>query len=99
MSNRNKLVKMTPEEQQRQDDEKYMQGRPNRMEVANYVNALMEEHYVPAINAQMQLGLMVIQSIIIEKGICTGEELQQRTEEFIRQSQQQRTQTTENKEE
>ena len=39
----NKLAKLTPEQKQQQENERYMQGKPTRMEVANYVNALLEE--------------------------------------------------------
>ena len=72
----NKLVKLTPEQKKQQDDERYMQGRPTRMEVANYVNALLEEKYMPQLQGQISLGFMVIQAILIEKGICTGEQRQ-----------------------
>lgn len=71
---------------QQKADEQYMLGRPNRMEVANYVNALLEEHYMPSIlerENSFRLGLMVIQSILIKKGICTGDEIKEITEEFL----------------
>lgn len=71
---------------QQKADEQYMLGRPNRIEVANYVNALLEEHYMPSIidrENSFRLGLMVIQSILIKKGICTGDEIKEITEEFL----------------
>ena len=82
-----KLAKLTPEEKQKQDDEQYMRGRPNRMEVANYVNALLEQKYIPQLQEQTSMGFMVIQALLIEKGICTGEEIEQMTKEFIKQKQ------------
>lgn len=95
----NKLVKMTPEQRQKQDDERYMQGRPTRIEVANYVNALLEEKYMPQIQGQTSLGFMVIQAILIEKGICTGEEIEEITKKFIQQRQQEAQKAQKNKEE
>lgn len=94
MSNRNKPVKLTPEQKQKQDDERFLQGRPNRAEVMNYVNALLEDKYMPEImkhiqqtQQSMQLGFMAIQAILIQKGICTGEEIQEVTQEFIKKHQ------------
>lgn len=83
----NKLAKLTPEQKKQQEDEQYMRGRPNRMEVANYVNALLEDKYMPMIQGQISLGFMVIQAILIEKGICTGEEIEEFTKQFIEQRQ------------
>lgn len=91
----NKLDKLTPEEKQKQDDEQYMRGRPNRMEVANYVNALLEQKYIPQLQEQTSMGFMVIQALLIEKGICTGEEIEQMTKEFIKQKQAKTQQTQE----
>lgn len=84
----NKLAKLTPEQKQQQENERYMQGRPTRLEVANYVNALLEDKYMPQIQGQTSLGFMVIQAILIEKGICTGEEIEEITKKFIEQRQQ-----------
>ena len=90
---------LTPEERQakdeqkkREEDEAYMRGRPNRMEVANYVNALLEEKYIPEIKKlqqSIQLGIMVTQAILIQKNICTGEEIKAITKEFIKTQEQQ----------
>lgn len=91
----NKLAKLTPEEKQKQNDEQYMRGRPNRMEVANYVNALLEQKYIPQLQEQTSMGFMVIQALLIEKGICTGEEIEQMTKEFIKQKQAKAQQTQE----
>lgn len=87
MANRNKPVKLTLEQKQQQDDERYMGGKPSRMEVANYVQAVMENHYIPQLYNQLQLGLMTIQAILIEKGICTGEEIEEITKEFLKRQQ------------
>ena len=84
----NKLAKLTPEQKKQQEDEQYMRGRPNRMEVANYVNALLEDKYMPMIQGQTSLGFMVIQANLIEKGICTGEEIEEITKKFVAQRQQ-----------
>lgn len=87
----NKLVKPTEEEKKRQEDEAYLKGRPNRAEVANYVNALLEEKYMPEIMnhfsqtyQSMQLGFMTLQAILVQKEICTGEEIEKLTQEFIK---------------
>ena len=64
-------------------DERYMNGHPTRLEVANYVNALMEEKYVPMFQSMIQMSAMVIQGILIEKSICTGEELETITKQFM----------------
>ena len=79
-----------PDAQTSPEDIKYMNGKPTRVEVANYVNALLEEHYMPRIDQSMQminqgakLGIMIMQAILIDKGICTGEEIEQFTHNFI----------------
>lgn len=64
-------------------DERYMNGTPTRLEVANYVNALMEEKYMPMFQSMVQMSAMVIQGILIEKSICTGEELEEITKQFM----------------
>lgn len=88
---------LTPEERRKKDEQKkleeteqFMRGRPNRAEVANYVNALLEDKYMPEIQRLIgsvqnstQLGFMTLQAILINKGICTGDEIQQVTKEFI----------------
>lgn len=64
-------------------DERYMNGTPTRLEVANYVNALIEEHYMPHIQGLIQMSSMVLQGILIKKNVCTGDELKEITEEFV----------------
>ena len=64
-------------------DEAYLRGTPSRAEVANYVTSIMEQHYVPNLQAGFQLGIMVMQAILIKKGICTGEEIQEITKNFV----------------
>lgn len=95
----NKLAKLTPEQKKQQEDEQYMKGRPTRLEVANYVNALMEEKYMPHLQGQTSLGFMVIQAILIEKGICTGEEIEEFTKQFVEQRQKEAQKAQETKSE
>lgn len=90
----NKLKRLTPEEIQERQNEEYLKGKPTRAEVANYCNALLEEKYMPEImnhisrtQQAMQLGFMTLQAILIKKGICTGEEIEEITQEFIKQQQ------------
>ena len=73
--------------------EEFLKGIPTRAEVANYVNSLLEEIFKPEIEKNIksilpsiQLGFMIIQSILIKKGVCTGEELKEITEEFLKTS-------------
>ena len=72
-------------------EEKFFQENPNRMEVANYVNGLLEEKYFPQFNNSllsiqqaMTLGFMTLQAILVNKGICTEEEIKEFTQEFIK---------------
>ena len=82
----NKLVKLSEEEKQRQMDESFLKGRPNRLEVMNYVNSIIEEKYLPEVYAKMQLSIMTLQAILINKGIVTGEEIEKITQEFLERS-------------
>lgn len=66
-------------------DEKFMNGFPTRMEVANYLNALLEEKYMPAIQNMVQMSAMVLQAMMIKKGICTGDELEELSKEFLKE--------------
>lgn len=82
--------KQKAEQKQRAQDEQYMQGRPTRLEVCNYVNALLEDKYTPAIQSTIaqtaqaaQISVMVMQSILIQKGLTTGDELKELTEVFM----------------
>ena len=68
-------------------DEAYLRGTPTRMEVANYVTSLIENHYAPALQAGFQLGIMVVQALLIKKGICTGEEIEEFTKDFMKEHQ------------
>lgn len=57
----------------------FMQGNPTRLEVANYVNALLETKYMTVIQEQLnalKLGNMVTQALMIQKGVCSGEEIE-----------------------
>ena len=86
---------LSPEEIQKKNKEaeEFLKGIPTRAEVANYVNSLLEEIFKPEIEKNIksilpsiQLGFMIIQSILIKKGVCTGEELKEITEEFLKTS-------------
>lgn len=99
-----KLVQLTEEQQKLRDNEDFLKGRPNRMEVANYVNSLWESVYSPKIEQQfdishqsMQIGLMVVQSILIKNNLCTEDEIKSITEEFIRLKQEHDEKEEENK--
>ena len=95
---------MTEEQQKLRDNEDFLKGRPNRMEVANYINSLWESVYFPKIEQQfnasqqlMQIGLMVVQSILIKNNLCTEDEIKSITEEFLRLKQEQNEKEEENK--
>ena len=79
------VAKRTKKSESKVVDDKYMSGHPTRAEVGNYVNALMEEHYIPRIQGLIQMSSMVLQAILIKKGVCTGEELKEITEEFVKE--------------
>lgn len=67
-------------------DKAYLHGTPSRAEVANYVTSIIEQHYIPGLQAGFRLGLMVLQAILIKKGICTGEEVQEFTKKFVEEA-------------
>lgn len=69
------------------EDKKWLNERPTRMEIINYVNALWEHHHLPTITNYIQISSMVIQAILIDKGICTGDEIKDITEKFIAEQQ------------
>ncbi len=89
-----KKTEVNPEEaQKKKEAEEFLKGTPTRAEVANYVNSLLEEIFMPEVEKNVkkilpsiQLGFMIIQSILLKKGICTGEELKEITEEFLKTS-------------
>ena len=69
------------EEIEMSEDEikEFMQGNPTRLEVANYINSLLEEKYMPLIQEQinaLKLGNMVTQALLLQKGICSGEDIE-----------------------
>ena len=68
------------------EDNKYMHSKPTRIEVANYINALMDNHYMPLINNNIQMSMMVLQAIMLKKGICTGDEIKEITEQFVEEN-------------
>ena len=79
------IAKATSKKLKDKADERYLAGHPTRMEVANYVNALLEERYLPHIQSLIQMSSMVLQAILIKKNICTGEELKEVTEDFVKE--------------
>ena len=69
------------------ENKKWLSEHPTRLEVGNYVNALMERHYMPVITNYIQMSSMVLQAILIEKGVCTGDEIKNITEKFVSEQQ------------
>ena len=88
------------------EDEEYLNGIPSRMEVANFVNALLEEKYLPhllnqdeKVEATCRFAIMAIQAILIQKGICTAEEFQEASESIIKAAQEERKRAEEDSQE
>ena len=82
-SNENKHI----DDELNKEDIEYMDGTPSRLEVANYVNTLLEEHYIPLIQKISngnRLSVMVLQSILLTKGVISQDELQAVTNEFVK---------------
>lgn len=77
------------------EDKKWLNERPTRMEIINYVNSLWEHHHLPTITNYIQISSMVIQAILIDKGICTGDEIKDITEKFIAEQQRRMSPTDE----
>lgn len=85
-----KKIQKNIKTKQQQDDidtEKWVDEHPTRGEVSNYINALWERHYLPTITNYIQMSSMVLQAILIEKGICTGDEIKDITEKFVSEQQ------------
>ena len=57
------------------EDIEFMNQPATRMDVSNYVNALLEEVYVPNIMGVVDSATRVILSILIMKGVVTEDEL------------------------
>lgn len=64
-------------------EKKWLEDHPTRLEVSNYINALWEHHYLPLVTNYIQISSMVLQAILIDKGVCTGEEIKDITEKFV----------------
>ena len=79
----NKLVKLSEEEKQQQENDAFLKGRCTRLEVMNYVNALLDEKILPEIYSRIQLSVMTLQAILIKKGVVTGDEIEEITQEFV----------------
>lgn len=65
-----------------EEDEKFLNGHPTRTEVANYVNALFEEKYMPQITKAIsqveysaKLSITTLQALLVQKGICVEDEI------------------------
>lgn len=69
------------------EDKKWLNECPTRVEIINYVNAIWEHNYLPTITNYIQLSSMVLQAILIDKGICTGDEIKDITEKFVQEQQ------------
>ena len=74
-----------------QEDAKFLRQHPTRAEMSNYINGVLTDKYIPAIAESMykveqssRLGIMSLQAILVNKGICTGDELQQATQAIIK---------------
>ena len=83
----NKLIKdpkRLEEIKKEEENRKYLEGKPTRIEVANYVNALLENKYFPEILGKLELGFAVLQTILVNNGITTVEEIEKLTKEFIK---------------
>ena len=63
----------------------FMGGTPSREEIAKYVQSIMENFYIPIISSQIQLSSMIMQAILLEKKVCTNEEIKTIAAEFIRE--------------
>lgn len=70
---------------QSSSDNDYMKGVPNRIEVANYVASVMENFYLPLISNQVQLSTMILQAVLLEKDICSGEDIKRITKSFTQE--------------
>lgn len=78
--------RLTPEQVKEKQDENYLNGKPTRLETMNYVNNLLDKKYIPMLTQNLdatRLALMVLQGILIDKGVCTGEDIQKASEAFI----------------
>lgn len=82
--------------------EGFLLETPNRREVANYVNNLVDARclkLIDEVSYGATIGLMVIQSVLIQKGIATKEELQELTEQFLKISLERKPQSQRNNQE
>ena len=82
-----KNVKATATEGLSAKDKKWLEEHPNRGEVIAYVTNLWEHQQLPAVTSLIQMSSMVLQAILIDKGVCTGDEIKDITEKFIAEHQ------------
>lgn len=74
-------------EEDTHSEDSFLLETPNRKEVASYVNNLVDARclkLIDEVSYGATIGLMVIQSVLIQKGITTKEELQELTEQFLK---------------
>ena len=74
------------------EEREYFNQTPTRMEVANYVNALLDSKYMPALYQYIegvkrgaQMATMVMNTILVRKGIVTLEEMDAIKDELEKQ--------------
>ena len=72
-------------------DKKWLNERPTRLEVINYVNSLWEHNHFPVVTSYIQMSSMILQAILIDKGVCTGDEIKDITEKFVAEQQRRMT--------
>ena len=68
-----------------QSDGEYMLQTPTRGEVAGYIQSIMDGYYMPLIASQIQLSSVILQGILLEKGLCTSEEMKEIAANFIQE--------------
>lgn len=68
-------------------DMEFLNGTPTRMEVANYVNGILEEKFMPSIQEtinSMNSGYQILLALLIKKGLTSEDELKSIKEEFMK---------------
>lgn len=76
-------------EQRKQEEQEFWNGNPTRQEVANIVKNVMSQG-MGDVNLHMSMSFAVLREILIEKGVCTQEELEAKgkeIEEKVKESQ------------
>lgn len=55
-------------------DREFMGKNPTRMEVANFVDGVLQDRFLPLVMGTIQMGLEVVRKVLITKGVVTAEE-------------------------